>query len=86
LVSEPCIADFQVTKPLPDVTFGLGRNWAGSVGVNRANYPNNTLFFWAFEKESGSLTAKADERTDEAWGIWLNGGYVIASCSWHVGR
>jgi len=56
------------------VSFTLGRNWAGSIPVNRAGRPNNTLFFWGFEKENGSLTAAAGERSDEPWGIWLNGG------------
>jgi hypothetical protein len=64
-------------KPLPNVTFDLGQNWAGNVAVDRVGHPNNTLFFWAFEKENGSLTAKADERTKEPWGIWLNGGCVL---------
>ena len=31
------------------------------------------MFFWAFEKENGSLTAKAGE-SNEPWGLWLNGG------------
>ena len=66
--------DFQVTQPLPNVTWDLGRNWAGNIPVNRAEHPNNTLFFWGFEKENGSLTAAAGERSDEPWAIWLNGG------------
>jgi hypothetical protein len=70
-------ADFQVTKSLSGVSFDPGRNWAGSIGVNRPGLPNNTLFFWGFEKEHGSLTAKAGERKDESWGIWLNGGCVL---------
>ena len=59
---------------MPNVTFPLGRNWAGNIPVNRPGHPNNTLFFWGFEKEEGSLTAAADERQGEPWGIWLNGG------------
>jgi hypothetical protein len=70
-------ADFQVTQSLSGVSFDSGRNWAGNVGVNRPSSPNNTLFFWGFEKEHGSLTAKAGERKDEPWGIWLNGGCVL---------
>ena len=57
---------------LPNVTFPLNRNWAGSIPVNRTNHPNDTLFFWAFEHKDGSLTSNA---TDEPWAIWLNGGY-----------
>jgi carboxypeptidase D len=69
--------DFQVVKPLPNVRTSLGRNWAGNIAVDCPDFPNNTLFFWAFEKENGSLTANAGERQDEPWGIWLNGGYVV---------
>ncbi|KAI9065255.1 alpha/beta-hydrolase [Trametes sanguinea] len=65
---------FEVTSPLANVTFPLSRNFAGNIPVNRAGHPNNTLFFWAFEKENGSLTADANERSNEPWGIWLNGG------------
>ncbi|KAF7983379.1 hypothetical protein HWV62_22379 [Athelia sp. TMB] len=64
---------FQVTEPLPNVTWALARNWAGNMPVQRAGHPNDTLFFWAVEKENGSLTAAAGERSDEPWGIWLNG-------------
>ena len=74
-----CSADFEVTDPLPNVTWTLPRNFAGNVGVNREGHPNNTLFFWAFEKENGSLTAAAGERSDEPWGIWLNGGCAFRS-------
>ena len=62
---------------MPGVTWDLPRSFAGNIGVNRPGHPNNTLFFWGFEKETGSLTAAADERADEPWGIWLNGGCVI---------
>ncbi|EPQ51722.1 alpha/beta-hydrolase [Gloeophyllum trabeum ATCC 11539] len=65
---------FQVTEQPPNVTWTLGRNWAGNIGVQRAGHPNNTLFFWAFEKTNGSLTAAAGENSDVPWGIWLNGG------------
>ncbi|KAI0675833.1 alpha/beta-hydrolase [Trametes maxima] len=65
---------FEVKGPLPNVSFSLPRNFAGNIPVNRAGHPNNTLFFWGFEKENGSLTAAATERSDEPWGIWLNGG------------
>lgn len=71
--------DFQVVKSLPNVTSHLGRNWAGNIAVDRPDFPNNTLFFWAFEKEEGSLTANAGERQEEPWGIWLNGGSVVSS-------
>lgn len=73
--SYPCSpTDFEVTDPLPNVTWDLGRTFAGNIGVQRAGHPNNTLFFWAFEKENGSLTAGANEQSDVPWGIWLNGG------------
>jgi carboxypeptidase D len=66
-------SDFQVTAPLPNVTWTLPRNWAGNIQVQRAGHVNDTLFFWAFEKENGSLTAGPNENSDKPWGIWLNG-------------
>lgn len=45
--------------------------------MQRPNTPNNTLFFWGFERENGSLTAAAGERSGEPWAIWLNGGYAV---------
>ncbi|PIL24661.1 hypothetical protein GSI_12545 [Ganoderma sinense ZZ0214-1] len=65
---------FQVTDALPNVTWTLPRSFAGNIPVNRAGHANNTLFFWAFEHENGSLTAAAGERSDVPWAIWLNGG------------
>ncbi|KAE9404117.1 alpha/beta-hydrolase [Gymnopus androsaceus JB14] len=67
---------FEVTHPLPNVTEPIARSFAGNIGVNRAGHPNNTLWFWAFEKEEGSLTAPAGERDDEPWLVWLQGGMV----------
>ncbi|KAJ3505493.1 hypothetical protein NMY22_g17567 [Coprinellus aureogranulatus] len=61
---------FRVTDPLPNVTFPISQSYAGNLPVNRGS-PNNTLFFWGFEKSAGSLAAT---RSDEPWGIWLNGG------------
>ncbi|EIN09574.1 alpha/beta-hydrolase [Punctularia strigosozonata HHB-11173 SS5] len=65
---------FQVTDGLPNVTFDLPRNWAGNIAVKRTGHPDDSLFFWGFEKEQGSLTAAAGENNDAPWGIWLNGG------------
>ncbi|KAJ3783316.1 alpha/beta-hydrolase [Lentinula aff. detonsa] len=65
---------FEVTHPLPNVTKPIARNFAGNIGVNRVGHPNNTLWFWAFEKEEGSITVGAGERENEPWLIWLNGG------------
>jgi len=65
---------FEVTEPLPNITWDLGRSFAGNIPVQRAGHPNDTLFFWAFEKENGSLTAAAGDLSEEPWGIWLNGG------------
>ena len=74
LTHSSLYADFQVTDRLPNVTFDLGRNWAGNIPVGRSG-PNNTLFFWAWEKvgQNGSLTAPAVNNTDP-WIIWLQGG------------
>ncbi|KAJ7035170.1 alpha/beta-hydrolase [Mycena alexandri] len=63
---------FEVDGLLPNLTAALTRSFAGNVGVNRANHPNATLFFWAFEKVNGSLTGAAD--STDPWIIWLNGG------------
>ena len=71
--------DYEVMDPLPNVTWTMPRSFAGSVSVNRDNHPNNTLFFYAFEREDGSLTAADGGRTDEPWVIWLNGGWVTSS-------
>ncbi|KAJ7117599.1 alpha/beta-hydrolase [Mycena epipterygia] len=62
---------FEVTAPLPNVSFPLPRSFAGNIDVQRAGHPNNTLFFWALENQSGSLTVT---KSSEPWGIWLNGG------------
>ncbi|KAJ7108885.1 Alpha/Beta hydrolase protein [Mycena crocata] len=61
---------FQVTAPLPNVTFPLPGSFAGNINVQRAGHPNNTLFFWALEHKTGSLTTTSND----PWGIWLNGG------------
>ncbi|KAJ7627947.1 alpha/beta-hydrolase [Mycena polygramma] len=63
---------FEVTAPLPNVTGPIARSFAGNVGVNRADHPNATLFFWAFEKANGTLTGSASDT--DPWIIWLNGG------------
>jgi carboxypeptidase D len=66
--------DFKVDK-LPNVTLDLPGSWAGSISTNTANMPNNSLFFWAYEKEDGSFLANSSE----PWGIWLSGGPGYAS-------
>ena len=53
--------DFCVKYPLPNQTFPLERSFAGNLPVDRKGHPNDTLFFWAFEKSYGSLTTDADE-------------------------
>ena len=60
---------------MPNITFPVGRNWAGNIPVDRPGHPNDTLFFWAWEKQNGSFTASSDE----PWGIWLNGGQVYVN-------
>ncbi|THV05581.1 alpha/beta-hydrolase [Dendrothele bispora CBS 962.96] len=62
---------FEVTDTLPNVTFPLTRSFAGNIPVGRSGHPNDTLFFWAFEKQNGTLTSN---QSTEPWGIWLNGG------------
>ncbi|KAI0773275.1 alpha/beta-hydrolase [Trametes elegans] len=65
---------FQVKDALPNVTWSAPRTFAGNIPVNRPGHPNNTLFFWAAEKQAGSLTSGASDNADTPWGIWLNGG------------
>ncbi|KAJ7675175.1 Alpha/Beta hydrolase protein [Mycena rosella] len=59
------------TEPLENVTWSLPRNWAGSISTHTVGSPNNTAFFWGFEKSNGSLT---DTDSTEPWMIWLAGG------------
>ena len=71
--------DFRVdVASLPNVTFAsaLNGSFAGNIAVNRPGHPNDTLFFWAFESEKGSLTA--DDCDDKPWAVWLNGGCAAA--------
>ncbi|KAI0372398.1 alpha/beta-hydrolase [Pilatotrama ljubarskyi] len=68
---------FEVKDPLPNVpTKGLPRSFAGNIPVNRAGHPNNTLFFWGFERQgaNGTLTAPAHSHANEPWILWLQGG------------
>lgn len=81
-------SDFQVKDSMPNITFPLQRSFAGNIPVNRPGHPNDTLFFYAFEKFNHSLTG-ADTQSPWAlyfmigiflssfllrWIIWLNGG------------
>ncbi|KAJ7278049.1 alpha/beta-hydrolase [Mycena rebaudengoi] len=63
---------FKVTGAFPNITGAVPSSFAGNVGVGRAGHPNATLFFWAFEKNKGSLTGAAADT--DPWIIWLNGG------------
>lgn len=74
LFSLFCETDYLVTEGLPSITFPLPRNFAGNIPVNRAAHPNNTLFFWGFETNVGSLTAPATQLQLSPWMIWLGGG------------
>ncbi|OBZ72405.1 putative serine carboxypeptidase CPVL [Grifola frondosa] len=67
---------YEVTSKLPNITGTLPRSFAGNIPVNRENHPNNTLFFWGWERQNknGSLTAPADVNNTDPWLIWLQGG------------
>ena len=70
-------ADFEVHYPLPDLGhIALPRSFAGNIPVDRPDHPNNTLFFWAFERQgtNGTLTTPEDENNTDPWIIWLQGG------------
>lgn len=60
---------------LPNVTWTIGRQYAGNLPVQRGT--NLTLFFWGVESKQGSLTAPAG-KSDAPWNIWLQ-GYVLCS-------
>lgn len=71
------IADFEVKYPLPILEhLTLSRSFAGNIPVDRPSHPNNTLFFWAFERNGtqGTLTAPPHEENKDPWIIWLQGG------------
>lgn len=59
-----------------EIPAGLPRSFAGNIPVNRAGHPNNTLFFWGFERQgaNGTLTAPARANNTEPWILWLQGG------------
>ncbi|KAF4610524.1 hypothetical protein D9613_006929 [Agrocybe pediades] len=65
---------FQVTDKLPNVTYDIGRTYAGNIPVQRPGHPNDTLFFIGVERSQGSLTASPSPRNRDPWGLWLNGG------------
>ncbi|KAI0688707.1 alpha/beta-hydrolase [Cytidiella melzeri] len=65
---------FEVPSRLPGLDFDLGTSYAGNIDVQRANHPDDTLFFWGFESQNGSLTAAAGDLADKPWAIWLQGG------------
>ena len=73
--------DFEVTEALPNITGAaafssapLARSFAGNLPVNRVGHPNDTLFFWGFESQNGSLTQNATDGNNDPWFIWLQGG------------
>lgn len=55
---------------LPNVTWTIGRQYAGNLPVQRGT--NLSLFFWGVESDQGSLTAPAG-KNQAPWNIWLNG-------------
>ncbi|KAI0822442.1 alpha/beta-hydrolase [Trametes gibbosa] len=67
---------FEVKEQLQSIPTGLPRSFAGNIPVNRAGHPNNTLFFWGFEREgaNGTLTAPAHGDNTEPWILWIQGG------------
>lgn len=63
--NPPSLADYLQNKSDPALLDAIpfindiGRMFSGSVSVNRAGHPNDTLFFWAIEHAEGSLTQAA---------------------------
>ena len=70
--------DFEVTHPLPNLTdaASLPRSFAGNIPVDRVGHPNDTFFFWGFEKvgHPGSLTTAACPENSDPWILWVQGG------------
>ncbi|KAJ3981145.1 alpha/beta-hydrolase [Lentinula detonsa] len=62
---------FEVVNPLPNVTWTSPRSFAGSISTETPGMPNNTLFFWGFEKINGSITSM---NSSDPWMIYLAGG------------
>lgn len=65
---------FRVGK-LPNVTWTIGRQYAGNLPVQRGT--NLSLFFWGVESKPGSLTAPVG-RNKAPWNIWLNGSVALS--------
>ena len=72
--------DFRVKGPLPNQTFPLERSFAGNLPVNRKGHPNDTLFFWAYEKSYGSLTTDADEDCKKSVLFSRSSSYATCTC------
>ncbi|EMD31276.1 hypothetical protein CERSUDRAFT_89132 [Gelatoporia subvermispora B] len=64
---------YEVTDPLPNVSFSLPHSYAGNIPVNRPGHPNDTLFFWGFDKK-GTNGSLANANSTDPWLLWLNGG------------
>lgn len=74
LTSSYANPDFAVNSSSLGLGFDVGNSYAGNINVQRENHPNNTLYFWGFESQSGSLTAGPGELSDRPWAVWLQGG------------
>ncbi|EIN03545.1 alpha/beta-hydrolase [Punctularia strigosozonata HHB-11173 SS5] len=68
---------FLVKDSLPNITFPLGRSYAGSISTKTPGFKNNSAFFWGWEKTDGSIVST--NNTDEPWGMWLAGGPGFSS-------
>ncbi|KAI9056434.1 alpha/beta-hydrolase [Trametes sanguinea] len=86
---------FEVTAPLPGIpSAGLPRSFAGNIPVDRPGHPNDTLFFWGFERQgaNGTLTAPANSNNTEPpgssgmLGLSTENGpiHVLSNGSWVV--
>jgi len=71
----PHLQDQLRVENLPNVTWTIGRQYAGNLPVQRGT--NLTLFFWGVESKQESLTAPAG-KSNTPWNIWLQ-GYVTSS-------
>lgn len=62
---------FKVNNSLLNLSFEPPSSYAGNIQTARPGHDDDSLFFWAFEKQSGSLV---NATSTDPWLIWLNGG------------
>ena len=62
---------------MPNIGFPLQRSFVWSVPVNRPGHPNDTLFFYAYEKSKGSLTNAKDQTSPSVNDLLLCSNFIV---------